>query len=1173
MGASLPDSGAPFDVLMLCAAADPANMAALLADIPAAVPVVVAVPSGQGRRFQSGLACLTPHPVYVAEVRTALQSGQVYVVAGPALVETQNRQRGALVPLLGGLDAARPLDQLLASLAMGFGSRVLTVFLADAATDGRLGARALRGVGGTILVRLPEDPQASVPADLLADGTATGVPADQCAHTVAALLSGHAHPGVPTEGNVGETLRRQRFLLTFSDALRPLTDASKIQKLATRLLREYLGVSRCIYTEFVVKDGCERVVIAAEHYAPGTPSYAGVHLAAPFGPDVPALRAGRMIVVPDIEAEDTTEALRETWRGQSVRARLGVPVVEDGRLVVVLGVQHDAPRVWRAEDVELVREVAERTCAAAARARADRALRESEVRYRSLFDAMTEGLALCDVLRDDAGRVVDLRYTEMNRGMEEQTGLTRGAVLGRRLSEVVPLGDLARWLPIYSAVTETGEPVRFEQYAELVDRWFAVSVYPRAHDELAILAHDITGRRRAEQARAQLEAQMTLLLQLSDALRPLSDPEEIQDLVTAQALTHFGADRCYYCEIEGDLALIRRDAARGDLPSVAGTYPLSDFPLVRAVIEAGQPFVVPDVNTTSLVDDALKDVCRRLQVISFIGVPVIRRGQALGLLCLVQSAPRRWTDLHVTLAVDVAERTWAAVERVRAERARTEADDRLRRLIEHLPGGAVFVVDHDLRYLLAQGEALATAGFTPDGLVGRTVKQVLPVALVAEHEAMYRRALSGQHFEVEHAAHGRQYLTRGLPLYDAAGQVTSALAMSYDITARKQAEEAVRDSEARLAAILEALPVGAGLVNTEGRVLLGNQELKRFLPNGLMPALDPEQQGRWLGFDEQGRRVEPHNFPGARALRGEKVVPGIEMQYTQNDGTDIWTRVAAVPLRDAAGHITGQVPVVMDVNDLKRAQAALRLLNSDLEARVEERTRRLADLNAELSHVITRTARNLKTPAAYFSQWLESGHARDLFAGPSAAAPDALERSLAQLRGVALDLQALAHLESQALHHDLVPLAELFTEVRAAAPARATWFIQPLPIVRADRALLRQALEVLLNFTLSDTRGARYVDVASQAVQGEVWVSVSDDGTGLSGEEAATLFDLTVRSEQAVPVLDGSGLMQVRRILARHGGWAWAEARLTGGRVVLAFPQDETVTELEDLLRGEQSGF
>ncbi|MFC5849676.1 GAF domain-containing protein [Deinococcus petrolearius] len=242
---------------------------------------------------------------------------------------------------------------------------------------------------------------------------------------------------------------------------------------------------------------------------------------------------------------------------------------------------------------------------------------------------------------------------------------------------------------------------------------------------------------------------------------------------------------------------------------------------------------------------------------------------------------------------------------------------------------------------------------------------------------------------------------------------------------------------------------------------------------------------------------------------------------------------------------------------------------------IERQRERLADLNAELGNLITRTAHNLEVPAQRLGQLLNPGPA----SGPPALDglppydPALLQDEVARLKGVAEDLRQLSGLEAHELNWELLALGELFAQVRGATRAgtggQVAWQLQPLPIVRGDRALLLQALGVLATFTLSATRGARYVTVDSFAVGGEVQVVVEDDGVGLSAEEAATLFDLVVRTDQGVPVLEGGGLIQVRRILARHGGWAWAEPRGSGGKVVLAFPQDAAVGELEALFRSE----
>lgn len=242
---------------------------------------------------------------------------------------------------------------------------------------------------------------------------------------------------------------------------------------------------------------------------------------------------------------------------------------------------------------------------------------------------------------------------------------------------------------------------------------------------------------------------------------------------------------------------------------------------------------------------------------------------------------------------------------------------------------------------------------------------------------------------------------------------------------------------------------------------------------------------------------------------------------------------------------------------------------------IEHQRQRLADLNAELGNLITRTAHNLEAPARQLGHLLGP----DPVDGSAALwehtyDPVALKDEVARLKGVAQDLRQLSTIEEQPLDREPLPLGELFAEVSTTPPGnQVTWSIQTLPIVRGNRALLEQALDVLMTFTLSKTRGAQYVTVSSRQIEGEVQVTVQDDGVGLNGAEAATLFDLAVRTDHTVPVLEGSGLIQVRRILARHGGWAWAESQLSSGKIVLAFPKDEAVNDLEALFRQDKPGM
>ena len=99
-----------------------------------------------------------------------------------------------------------------------------------------------------------------------------------------------------------------------------------------------------------------------------------------------------------------------------------------------------------------------------ARVRAEAALRESEERYRMLFDRMSEGFALHEIVTDEQDRPVDYRYLDVNPAFERLTGLNRAVVLGKRVLEVLPALE-AHWIDRFGRVALTGEPEHFENYA------------------------------------------------------------------------------------------------------------------------------------------------------------------------------------------------------------------------------------------------------------------------------------------------------------------------------------------------------------------------------------------------------------------------------------------------------------------------------------------------------------------------------------------------------------------------------------------------------------------------------------------------------------------------------------------------------------------------------------
>lgn len=193
---------------------------------------------------------------------------------------------------------------------------------------------------------------------------------------------------------------RQRFLLQLSDALRSLADASEIQGTTARLLGEFLGADRSMYGEVEGERGAEVGTIRGQYVRPAAEGEAATvpfpeHFTfKQFGAHAMATRyRGETLVVRDVEADPSFDAAeRAAWVAAGVRAAIVATLVKGGRLVAEFGVHSAAPRAWSETEVELVREVADRTWEAAERARSAEALTESEGRFRRFADASSDVL-------------------------------------------------------------------------------------------------------------------------------------------------------------------------------------------------------------------------------------------------------------------------------------------------------------------------------------------------------------------------------------------------------------------------------------------------------------------------------------------------------------------------------------------------------------------------------------------------------------------------------------------------------------------------------------------------------------------------------------------------------------------------------------------------------------
>ena len=139
--------------------------------------------------------------------------------------------------------------------------------------------------------------------------------------------------------------------------------------------------------------------------------------------------------------------------------------------------------------------------------------------FDMFFDRMLDGFAYHKIIVDKAGKPVDYVFLEVNHAFEKMTGLKREQIIGKKITEVLPgiEKDPADWIGIYGRVALTGEPVQFENYNEMLCKWFKVSAYCPEKAHFVALFEDITERKTTEEKYRRLFEEAMDAIFLADA--------------------------------------------------------------------------------------------------------------------------------------------------------------------------------------------------------------------------------------------------------------------------------------------------------------------------------------------------------------------------------------------------------------------------------------------------------------------------------------------------------------------------------------------------------------------------------------------------------------------------------------------------------------------------------
>jgi PAS domain S-box-containing protein len=502
--------------------------------------------------------------------------------------------------------------------------------------------------------------------------------------------------------------------------------------------------------------------------------------------------------------------------------------------------------------------------------------------------------------------------------------------------------------------------------------------------------------------------------------------------------------------------------------------------------------------------------------------------------------------------------------------------DAFRLLVESTRDYAIFLLDPSGHVASWNEGARRMKGYEPDDIIGKHFSVFYPREAVEDRWPWKELEIATREGRFEDYGwrlrkDGSRFWANVVitALWDETGRLVGFGKVSRDLTERRNAEQALRDSEEGYRLIIDsALDYAIFMIDPTGHVTTWNAGAERikgytaaeiigrhfsvfYTPDAVAsgwPAHELREAERTGRFEDEGWRV-------------------------RNDGTRFWANVVITAIRGADGALHGFSKVTRDMTERKAQEQRVSRLKEELEQRVVQlaaANRDLAQKSAENESFVYSVSHDLRTPLVNlqgFSQelTLASGTLQGLLSN-TAVPPDIRGKALSVLQhdvaeAVAFIGNAVRHLSAIVdgllrlsrigrveYEFALVDMGTVVTDIVSAMHSTITASgarldIGPLPAVQADRNAIGQVFANLIGNAIKnlDEHRPGVIEIFASEEHPPVF-AVRDNGVGIPAEFQSKVFQLFQQVHQGHGRGEGMGLAIVRRIIERHGGRIWFQS-------------------------------
>ncbi|MFX1239363.1 MAG: PAS domain S-box protein, partial [Promethearchaeota archaeon] len=757
----------------------------------------------------------------------------------------------------------------------------------------------------------------------------------------------------------------------------------------------------------------------------------------------------------------------------------------------------------------------------------EKKIKESEEKYRLLFENMVEGFAYHKIITDKNGTPINYTFVDVNPAFETFSGLKRDDLIGKKVTEVFPRieNDPVDWIGKFGKVALTGNPLHFEEYFEAYNRWYGISAYSPKKGFFVIVFIDITDRKQAEQKLKASEEKYRKLFESSPIGIGISDMDgnvheinKVMEKITAFTLEDFQKMKIKstYVNLEDRIEVMKILKENGEV---------RDFE-VKLKRKGGSAY------------DALMNITK---------IKIENK------------------ELFLTNIRDITDFKKANIEL-------KESEKKYRSLFENTTEGlALYEVISDemekpLDFTCLEVNSVfeEITGSKSRDIVGKKITELLPGIrndLSNWFEKIGNDALGGKSLHIEYFS--RNYnLWLSISAYSPMKRFV--VVIMRDITKRKKAEQDLKESEEKFRTIFEQANDSILLLDENLIILDCNRKTsEKFGFNNAMELigktlidLSPEMQ-------PGGTRSEKQLSEFFKQVFMDKLHNFYWLQK-RKDGSCFDSEVSTNVLS-----IEGNIRVQMIVHDITEHIEAERL--------IREENKKLVQLQKTRNNLINRISHELKTPLISikgFSDYLLQIHSVGLNDEIKSSLED-IKAGVKRMETVIEKFLETNYLESPHFKlvreksdlHDLIHLC--ISSLRGYARLRNLEIFQNLTgklKINIDKKKITEVLTNILINAIKFTPPDGKIFLTTSTQNGSVLVSIRDTGIGFTNKELGQIFAQFGKIERfgkgwdIVTEGSGLGLYISKLIINAHGGkiWVESEGRNKGSTFYFTIPLKNT---------------